>query len=224
MKVLNVAIAAVLLGLLAAAAFIWSGAYNIAADEPHFAVTSSALQTLRMRSIAVRARGLDVPDLQDPARIRRGAGNYDAMCSGCHLAPGAAPSELSNGLYPAPPNLSKLTGVDSAQAFWVIKHGIKASGMPAWGKSMDDAYIWDIVAFLEKLPILTPAQYEAEVAASGGHSHGGRESPGRGHALDSSHAPEEAADHQRLTELDHADDQSHSHRGSGSRPTASHRR
>ncbi|WWL44103.1 cytochrome c [Pseudomonas parakoreensis] len=58
------------------------------------------------------------------------------MCVGCHLAPGLTGTELSNSLYPAPPNLSKL-GVDGhpAAAFWIIKHGIKSTGMPAWAKA-----------------------------------------------------------------------------------------
>src|SRR3546814_1099025 len=55
-----------------------------------------------------------------------------AMCTGCHLAPGMSETEMSRGLYPAPPDLTKTT-VEAAEAFWVIKHGIKASGMPAWG-------------------------------------------------------------------------------------------
>jgi hypothetical protein len=93
---------------------------------------------------------------------------------GCHLAPGMAATELSKGLYPAPPDLTRHP-VGAAEAFWVIKHGIKASGMPAWGKSMDDEYIWNMAAFLQRLPDLGPEQYEALVASSGGHSHGGGE-------------------------------------------------
>ena len=85
-----------------------------------------------------------------------------------------AETELSKGLNPAPPNLSR-EPVDAAEAFWVIKHGIKASGMPAWGMSMQDEYIWGMVAFLQELPKLSPAQYQAMVASSGGHSHGGGE-------------------------------------------------
>lgn len=154
---------------------VWSGLYNVAADAPHMKSTYRLLETMRKRSIAVRAGKLHVPaDLKTPARIVQGAGNYNAMCTGCHLAPGMADTELSKGLYPAPPNLTK-TEVDAAEAFWVVKHGIKASGMPAWGKSMDDAYIWNMAAFLQELPKLTPAQYQAMVESSGGHSHGGRE-------------------------------------------------
>ncbi|MDE2381179.1 MAG: cytochrome c [Xanthomonadaceae bacterium] len=168
--------------LAAAAGFVWSGIYNIGADDTHTRPVYSTLQALRERSIEVRANKLQVPaDLDDPARIRQGAGNYNAMCTGCHLGPGMQDTELSMGLYPAPPNLSKET-VDADTAFWVIKHGIKASGMPAWGKSMDDEYIWNMAAFLQALPKLTPEQYQALVASSGGHSHGGGESEGHAHA------------------------------------------
>jgi mono/diheme cytochrome c family protein len=59
--------------------------------------------------------------------------------------------------------LSKIS-VDPRQAFWVIKHGIKMSAMPAWGLSHDDATIWSIVAFLKKLPDMTPEQYKEIVA------------------------------------------------------------
>ena len=89
------------------ALFVGSGAYNFAADEPHTAAVHSLLEKMRERSIETRANGVQAPDLSDPARIVQGAGNYSAMCVGCHLAPGMADSELSKGLYPAPPNLSK---------------------------------------------------------------------------------------------------------------------
>lgn len=155
--------------------FTWSGLYNIGADAAHTRPVYSMLQMMRQRSIAARSKALHPPpNLNDEARIRQGAGNYNAMCTGCHLAPGMAGTELSKGLYPAPPNLSKET-VDAASAFWIIKHGIKASGMPAWGKSMSDDYIWNMVAFLQRLPKLDAGQYKALVATSGGHDHGGGE-------------------------------------------------
>ena len=97
------------------------------------------------------------------------------MCARCHLKPGAEDTEISRGLYPKPPGLARSTTTDPARAFWVIKHGIKATGMPAWGKSMEDSYIWDMVAFLQQLPQMSAEQYRAEVRASGGHSHGGGE-------------------------------------------------
>jgi mono/diheme cytochrome c family protein len=178
--------------LVAMAGFVWSGLYNVAADEHHLRATHALLEAVRTRSISRRAGDLEVPpDLDDEARIRQGAGNYNAMCMGCHLAPGMGDTELSRGLYPAPPKLSQRT-VQAAEAFWVIKHGIKASGMPAWGGSMDDVYIWNMAAFLQALPNLTPAQYQALVDSSGGHEHGGGETEPHDHgasAGDDHHAP-----------------------------------
>jgi len=166
----------------AGAGFIWSGIYNIGADDTHTRPVYALMQAMRERSIETRAHKLQLPaDLSDPARITQGAGNYSAMCTGCHLGPGMEETELSKGLYPAPPNLAK-EPVDAAEAFWVIKHGIKASGMPAWGKSMDDDYIWNMAAFLQQLPKLNVEQYQAMVASSGGHSHGGGETDGHAHA------------------------------------------
>ena len=167
--------------VLAVAGFVWSGIYNIGADDQHTRPVYALMETMRERSIEARAGKLKVPDLTDPARITQGAGNYNAMCMGCHLAPGMDATEMSKGLYPAPPNLTKET-VEAAEAFWVIKHGIKASGMPAWGKSMDDEYIWNMAAFLQELPKLNAAQYQAMVDSSGGHSHGGGETKAHAHA------------------------------------------
>ncbi|MBW3549245.1 MAG: cytochrome c [Proteobacteria bacterium] len=168
------------------AGVIWSGVYNVAADDDHTQAVSTLLQTVRERSIATRIDELQPPpDLADPARIRQGAGNYDAMCMGCHLAPGMGETELSRGLNPAPPNLSK-AAVDATAAFWVIKHGIKATGMPAWGESMADEYVWNMAAFLQELPGLDAAQYDALVASSGGHDHGGGETMEHGHSENAS--------------------------------------
>ena len=158
------------------------GLVNVGADDPHFPAVHAFLAMARDRSIEVRASDIEVPNLKDPALIQAGAGNYNAMCIGCHLAPGVEKTELSQALYPSPPNLTEI-GVsgDPAAAFWTIKHGIKATGMPAWGKSMDDQYIWGIVAFLDQLPQLNAEQYQMMVASSGGHQHGGGESDMHNH-------------------------------------------
>ncbi len=195
MKYLITAGAALIVLVLGGGAFIWSGLYNVGADDTHTKPVHALLQTLRERSIQVRAERLQPPDLADDERIRQGAGNYDAMCVGCHLSPGMAATELSEGLYPAPPNLSTIPVV-AAEAFWVIKHGIKASGMPAWGKSMHDDYIWNMVAFMQTLPRLDAAQYRTLVASSDGHSHGGGEPPGHAHADEAAghHHPASAPD------------------------------
>lgn len=151
------------IGIIGVGAFVYSGIYNIGADDHHIRPVYAFMQTLREHSIASRSKNLTVPNLDDPQLILKGAGQYAAMCTGCHLAPGMADSEIRPGLYPQPPELAKFRA-DPREAFWVIKHGIKMSAMPAWGSSHDDATIWSMVAFLQKLPDLSPMQYEDIVA------------------------------------------------------------
>ena len=191
----TLALAVVLLAA-AGAGVVYSGIINVAADDPHSSAVEKLLEITRERSIAARVADIAVPDLDDEALVRSGAGNYHAMCIGCHLAPGIDSTELSASLYPAPPNLARIgNDGDAARAFWVIKHGIKASGMPAWGKSMDDPYIWGMVAFLEHLPQLDATQYRTLVASSDGHQHGGGESDMHDHSdQHSSHAGDHHGD------------------------------
>lgn len=184
MKVIAGLLALVLAAIVLAAATVWSGVYNVAADDPHWPATYRLLEVGRARSIAAHAAEIEVPDLSDPELIRSGAGNYNAMCVTCHLAPGVESTELSTGLYPQPPRWNALAKTEPREAFWVLKHGIKASGMPAWGRSMDDQYLWGMVAFIQQFPAMTVDAYRAQVSASPGHSHGGGETG----ADDSDHA------------------------------------
>ncbi len=177
MQIVKVLVALAVIGLVAGAGFVYSGVYEIGADEPHWPVTSGLMKALRDRSVAARSHGIAVPpDLDSTERVRRGAGNYDAMCTGCHLKPGLDDSEIRKGLYPQPPDLAKIgKGADAARQFWIIKHGIKMTAMPAWSTGgVDDGTIWDMVALLQRLSALTPAEYQALVEASAGHTHSGK--------------------------------------------------
>ena len=177
MQVAKVVVVLAVIGLAAGAGFVYSGVYEIGADDPHWSVTSELVEALRERSIAARSRGIDVPrDLGTIERARRGAGNYDAMCTGCHLKPGMEDSEIRKGLYPQPPDLTKDAAApdEAARRFWIIKHGLKMTAMPAWSRSgVDDDTIWDMVALLQRLPALSPEQYDELVESSEGHTHAG---------------------------------------------------
>ena len=73
----------------------------------------------------------------------KGAGEYAEMCSGCHLAPGMKRTEISQGLYPRAPELRRKTDLTPAEQFWIVKHGVKMTGMPAWGVTHDDELLWE---------------------------------------------------------------------------------
>src|SRR5437016_4848252 len=98
MKFLRSLVFILLIGLLAVAAYVYSGAFEVAADVPHSPLVYQLLDTARQRSIASRAIGIAVPPLDDPQRIAVGAEHYPEMCAGCHLAPGKRESELRDGL------------------------------------------------------------------------------------------------------------------------------
>jgi len=185
-------------GVSAGIGFIYSGVYNIGADDPHLRFTHKVIQILRDRSIGARAKGIDVPTLDDPTLIADGAGHYTAMCSGCHLAPGMEETEIRAGLYPQPPRLAahmhdeSHAGMDvqamAARQFWIIKHGIKMSAMPAWGTTHDDNSIWSLVAFLQKLPAMTPAEYATLTGTPGNDAHvDGHQHHEAGSAVNSTH-------------------------------------
>jgi|TARA_R110001606_G_scaffold69165_2_gene158044 mono/diheme cytochrome c family protein len=171
MKILKLLLLLVVLGIAAATTVIYSGIVNVAADEPHSDLVYWLLEETRETSIKKAAEYIEVPDLVDPELLLSGGVDYNFMCASCHLKPGQKESDMSVGLYPAPPNLTISAesheghehGDDAQKArknFWVIKHGIKASGMPAWGKTHDDQRIWAMVAFLQRLPELTADQYQ----------------------------------------------------------------
>lgn len=149
----------------------YGGWYSVAADEPHWQPTQDLLAAIRDRSISVRSAQLEAPDLADPELIALGAQHYASMCSGCHLAPEMDDSELRQGLNPRPPDLSRPLDRSPAGTFWVIKHGIKMSGMPAWGVTREDESIWGIVAFVQQLPTLTASEYAALTARANGPAH-----------------------------------------------------
>jgi mono/diheme cytochrome c family protein len=152
--------AAVLLVAVFGIEIVYMGVFDVAADRPHTQPVAWLMQTVRDHSIEASAQGVIVPsDLGTPSRVKRGAAEYGEMCAMCHLGPGVERSEISQGLYPRAPELAGGTKRSVAEQFWIVKHGLKMTAMPAWGATHDDAILWDVVAFLQKLPGLTPDQY-----------------------------------------------------------------
>jgi len=153
--------------IIAIALYIGLGGYNVAADVPHTAAVRSLLDIVRARSVAARARGIQAPaDLSSAKRVSAGAGLYGEMCATCHLGPGVEPSELAQGLYPQAPQLAKGSGLTPAEQFWIIKHGVKMTAMPAWGRTHPDPLIWDMVAFIRAMPGMSPEAYRKAVATA----------------------------------------------------------
>jgi mono/diheme cytochrome c family protein len=82
------------------------------------------------------------------------------MCVTCHGEPGREPSEIGRGLNPEAPELSKSAQEWSdSELHWIIRNGIKMSGMPGFGETHDDKEIWAIATFLRTMSGRTPDQY-----------------------------------------------------------------
>lgn len=161
----------ILLGTLFAGLFIWFGVFNVSAKDKHWAATTALLELTRERSIEVRSEKINPQLSMNIEAISNGAKNYDAMCAQCHLSPITEPTELNLGLYPQPPVFYKTSHeIDPKETYWVIKNGLKMTGMPAWGDFHTDQQLWELVAFLSKIGGMSKAEYKALVG-EGGHTH-----------------------------------------------------
>lgn len=162
--------AAILGGLL----FILSGAFNVAAIEPDSAVSEWILHTTMRRSVAMRSSGIAAPKRFTDEQVRKGFEEFAAMCVGCHGAPGRMRNAAGRGLNPRAPDLAQAArNWDNSSLFWIVKNGVRMTGMPAFGATHDDETLWNIVAFVKHLPNITSAQYSKleEQAAESGHMH-----------------------------------------------------
>jgi mono/diheme cytochrome c family protein len=167
---------AIVLVVIGGPTFIYSGLFDVAASDPHWPVTRWVMETARTRSIKFHAADVRVPaGLDDPVKLLIGTEHFAAHCAVCHGAPGVPKGDIAEGLNPQPPDLAHASSVYTpSELFWILKHGVKMTGMPSWSDHSDDE-LWATVSFLEKLPNMTEQDYAKLVIASmahGGH-HGG---------------------------------------------------
>lgn len=164
-KIVLVTIAATLValaagGALVAGAVVYGGLYNVATTAQHLQPTHTVLERAMRQSVRLRARNIEEPPLADERMVLQGASCFRDKCVQCHGAPGVAQGDIGKSMQPLPGPL-----VDAAQhwkpreLYWVTRHGIKMSGMPAWELRMSEAELWAVVAFMQQLPQLNAQQY-----------------------------------------------------------------
>jgi len=172
----------IVLVALAAGSFLyaWSGIYNIAATKPHWAVTLAFIEMLQDRSIAVRSDDIRAPNLDDPQFAKTAFTQFHEMCRLCHGAPGYRPGEFASGFYPAPPDMTSghiQEALSGTEIYWIVKHGIKMTGMPAFGPTHEEKVLWGLVALAKEIPKMSPKKYRQQVnkvnlEEESGHGHG----------------------------------------------------
>ena len=169
---------------------VYGGFYNVAASSPHAALTRWLFHATMEHSVERQAKQIEAPTF-DQATVNEGAGHYSTMCEGCHGAPGVKPGEAAKGMRPQPPDLKDAAKHwSAAQLFWIVKHGVKMTGMPAWGAVDEDNELWSVVAFVKSLPNTSPQQYQVLKAQYGGEHEreSGDSHADRGHSEAESHS------------------------------------
>lgn len=111
-------------------------------------------------SVANRATQVGKPMPVTEELAVRGFADFDEMCVTCHGAPGKERGEIGRGLNPRPPDLATAARRWSdAELFWIIKNGVRMTGMPAFGITHEDERIWALAAVVHQLQDMTAERY-----------------------------------------------------------------
>jgi thiosulfate dehydrogenase len=158
-----VTIAAALAG---AYIFFTSGALPAGQDAKPGGLETWAAKTSLRATIRRQTTGVTDPLPPTDESLRAGIPLYVAHCQICHGGPDGAASVIARGLTPDPPQLAKHGVEDDPEAttYWKIKHGIRFTGMPAFGQTLSDREIWQMTFFLKRMDTLTPGAREAWTA------------------------------------------------------------
>ncbi|CCF18355.1 Di-heme cytochrome c (Class I) [Pseudorhizobium banfieldiae] len=164
-----VGIGAALVALfLGTVAYVYLGGYNIAATEEHSSFTRWVLDTNFHQSVEGGGASVSGPEQLTPEMAAAGASPYKEMCQHCHSAPGGERASWAEGMRPLPPHLTEAAAEwEPSEVFWLVKHGAKMTGMPAFGPNHSDEDIWNIVAFVKRLPAMTSQEYERLTTEAG---------------------------------------------------------
>ncbi len=182
----------VLLLTVGVAAFVLSGACDLAATVHPGKLEKELAGIALDRSVARRAPKTSNPVAPSPGALRTGLEHYRGMCVTCHGGPGVDASEIGIGLNPPAPDLTlaRVQRRTDGELFWLVSHGIRMTGMPAFGPTHDNEEIWKIVAFLRHLPELTPDEEKQLKAAGEGSEHGESHEHGDEHSEPHGHVDE----------------------------------
>lgn len=161
MRVVLSILVVVALAVIGLAAWVYSGRFDISARQSAGPGLDWLAGMLKRQSVRFHANGIEPPSLGEIAMVEAGAHRYRDVCVQCHGAPGVQSQPFARAMRPEPPELTKaVEGWTSGQLFWIIKNGLKMSGMPAWQSIHGDDEIWALVAFLDQLPTMDAARYQ----------------------------------------------------------------
>src|ERR1051326_200664 len=156
-KIILGAILTLLLPLFSAAVVMGLGLLPVSADGNHFSLEARIMPAVLRASVARRAATETNPIAIGEDNLKAGMLTFKTTCATCHGTEKEGVGEYGQSFYPpAPPLSSGITQYTDAQLFWIIKHGIRNTGMPAWGRILSDEEIWQVVMALRINPQFKP--------------------------------------------------------------------
>jgi len=160
-RALTIAIALVVLVLLVGA--VAASQFDLSAlPEPRAA--ESYLATKAKRFLIQRAsRGAIPPSPADlQTSIKEGDKLFGTECSECHGDNRRRPTDAGRWMYPRAADLGsvEVQNYSDRELFWIVKNGVRLSGMPAFGRVESDEHIWNLVHFVRTLPNANPKSEE----------------------------------------------------------------
>ncbi len=139
------------------------GVLPVQADVAPTALETSLLGSALHASVARHAANESNPMPASEEALLSGAKTYQAMCSRCHGVSRDSDTSYGRSFYPPAPQLPLTrSSFTDKEMFWVVKHGIRNTAMPAWGNLLSDEDIWQVVTLVKNLDSL-PDSVSAEL-------------------------------------------------------------
>jgi mono/diheme cytochrome c family protein len=162
--------------VLAVFCYVRFGFVNPRADIPVNSLDRSVAMPALDAAVDRRAPETKNPLQPTDENLTSGMKMYQQQCSSCHGDTLHHEGMLADALYPrAPQFMEDAPDMSEDQNFYILQHGIRYSGMPAWKQTFSDKQLWQITTFLshmDKLPPAVSAQWQVSAksnAPSGGY-------------------------------------------------------
>lgn len=111
---------------------------------------------------AMRTRANPVSPTEEV--VETALAHFADHCATCHANDGSGQTGIGRSLYPKAPDMraASTQALTDGELFSIIEHGIRLTGMPAWGNGTEEGEreSWGLVHFIRRLPKLTPADIE----------------------------------------------------------------
>lgn len=147
-------VAVVIIVIVLGAAAYWIATVDISAVQSPGGVETSVADSMREWYIGRGAKTVPAPTIENNSEsISQGEALYSMSCAQCHGVGGRKPMPIGDWMNPRVPNLSSadVQQMSDKEIFWVIKNGVRLSGMPGFAKLATDPEIWQMTYYVRSL-------------------------------------------------------------------------